>query len=254
MLLHFACGTATFAHREAIGMHRTTIVCCCLCAGVAEFMTGCRTAQPPADTGVTVAQIEELRNIEDLLPTAPDSIIERYRRYDRETFYRTFTPRIQAVSALIDSLNQGLDPWSSIDTLAIDHTFENFGTAARMGKTIVLSGSYFFAFDDPRVARSAVLHEYGHIYYEMLSPERRAAMDTLWRQTQSAALFYIFRDGEYSGNARFGGHPDESPEELYASAFNLFSSRGEELAARLQFVDPKHLPLIERLRRLVIRS
>jgi hypothetical protein len=206
------------------------------------------------DPGVTIAQIEELRNIEDLLPTPPDSIIDRYRRYDRLTFYRTFTPRIEGIRALIDSLNRDLDPWASIDTLAIDHTFENFGTAARAGKTIFLSGSYFYAFDDPRVARSAVLHEYGHIYYEMLSPERKAVMDTLWRQTRSAALFYIFRDGEYSGNARFGGHPDESAEELFASAFNLFSGRQEELSARLRFVDPKHLPLIERLRRLVLRS
>lgn len=190
--------------------------------------------------------------MEELLPTAPDSIIARYRRYDRASFYRAFGRRLEEIREFVDSLNRDLDPWASIDTLAIDHTLENFGTAARTGKTIYLSGSYFFAFDDPRVARSAVLHEFGHIRYEMLSPERRALVDTLWRQVRSAALFYIFRDGEYSGNARFGGHPDESPEELFASAFNLFSLREEEMEARLRYVDSRHLGLIRRVRSIVL--
>lgn len=153
----------------------------CLRAGLLCWALSCRTAGPPADAGVTVAMIEELRSMEDLLPAAPDSILARYRRYDRDSFYRAFGPRLEDVRRLVDSLNAGLDPWSSVDTLAIDHTLENFGTAARNGKTIHLSGSYFFAFDDPRVAKSAVLHEFGHIRHDMLSPERRAVLDSLWR-------------------------------------------------------------------------
>lgn len=69
---------------------------------------------------------------------------------------------------------------------------------------------------------------------------------------RGAALFYLFRDGEYSGNARFGGHPDESPEELFASAFNLFSLREEEMAARLRYVDARHHLLVNRVRELVL--
>jgi hypothetical protein len=213
---------------------------------------GCGVGRPgAADEPVMLSQIEELRSSEALLPLAPDSIFRQYRRYDPRTFYAEFTPRIEAVRKLMDSMNLGLDALTTLDTLAIDHTLENFGTAAKTHRTLYLSSSYFFSFDDPSVVRSAVTHEYGHIHYERLGAARQVRIRELWTTLRASALLYIFRDGEYSGNARFGGHPEDSPEELFASAFNLFRNRPEEVESRLRYVDPRHLPLVRELQRMV---
>lgn len=216
--------------------------------------TGCSSSRSGGEAvgraGVTVSLVEELRSIEALLPIAPDSIVELYRKFDTRSFYTTFGDHIQAARLLIDSLNTSLPPEFQIDTLSIDHTFENFGTAARIGKSIYLSSSYFFSFDDPAVLRSVITHEFGHIYFDRMTSAQRADLNDIWQQLQGSALFYLFRDGEYSGNARFGGHPDESPTELFASAFNLFSNKEDELFARFRYIEPKHTELVLRLQRL----
>jgi hypothetical protein len=200
---------------------------------------------------VTVEQIEELRSVEVLLPIAPDSVIERYRRYDPPTFKAVYRGSIEEVAGILDSLNRTLEPRFRIDTLAIDHTLENIGAAGREGNTLYLSASYFYMFDDPAVLRSVISHEYGHILYEYLTDEEREELAGIWFDLAESALYYIFHDGEYSGNARFGGHPEDDPEELLASANNLLTNRREELAGRLRFVDPWHYPLVNRLDRLV---
>jgi hypothetical protein len=218
------------------------------------LLTAALSCHPPAVDNVTLASVEELRSIEALLPLAPDSIVQLYRYFTPERFYAEFTPRIELTRTLIDSLNGGLEPHWRIDTLSIDHTIENFGTAARSGQTLYLSSSYYFCFRDQSVIRAAVLHEFGHIHYEMLDSTQRTMAQALWTGVRLGALTYLFRDGEYSGNARFGGHPEDSPEELFASAFNLFTNRPDELEARFRFVDPAHLPLLRELGRLVSES
>jgi hypothetical protein len=213
--------------------------------------SGCH---PPGVDKVTLARVEELRSIESLLPLAPDSIVQLYRIFTPEVFYAEFMPRIEATRVFIDSLNGGLEANWRIDTLSVDHTLENFGTAARSGQTLYLSSSYFFCFRDQSVIRAAVMHEFGHIHYEMLDSTRKTMARVLWTDIRLGALTYLFRDGEYSGNARFGGHPEDSPEELFASAFNLFTNRPDELEARFRFVDRAHLPLLRELGRLVRES
>jgi hypothetical protein len=200
---------------------------------------------------LTIGQIEELRSREALLPIAPDSVIERYRRYPPPVFYQTFSPAIVAVAEFIDTLNQDLPPDLRIDTLAIDHTFENIGSAGRTGTKLYLSSSFFFIYDNRAVLRSVITHEYGHIHYDLLTPLQREELVEIWTALQASALFYVFLDGEYSANARFGGHPQDTPEELFASAFNLFRNNERELQARLQYVDPQHYSMISRLRSLV---
>lgn len=218
-------------------------------------MSGCSSSRSGGEAtvraGVTVSLIEELRSVEALLPLAPDSIVELYRKFDTKSFHATFGDHIQALRLLIDSLNAPLPSDLRIDTLSIDHTFENFGTAARIGRSIYLSSSYFFSFEDPAVLRSVITHEFGHIHFDRMTHAQRADLEDIWRQLQGSALFYLFRDGEYSGNARFGGHPDESPTELFASAFNLFNNKEDELFARFRYVEPKHARLVLRLQRLV---
>lgn len=217
--------------------------------------SGCSSSQSNGESGgragVTVSLVEELRSIEALLPIAPDSIVALYRKFDTKTFYTTFDHHIEASRLLIDSLNTPLPPDFRIDTLSIDHTFENFGTAARTGKSIYLSSSYFFSFDNPSVLRSVITHEFGHIHFDRMVPAQRADLEDIWQQLRGSALFYLFRDGEYSGNARFGGHPDESPTELFASAFNLFNNKEDELFARFRYIEPKHTGLVLRLQKLV---
>ena len=220
------------------------------------LFAGCSAAHRTEESqggssSVTIEQIDELRSFDSLLPIGPDSVVALYRKYDRTTFNTEFHPKLVSVGLLIDSLNSFVPLVARIETLAIDHTFENFGSAARSGKSLYISGSYFFLFRDDAVLRSIIFHEFGHIRYSLLTESRRDSVAKVWDRMQSLALFYLFRDGEYSGNAKFGGHPDESPTELFASAFNLFHNRADELRARLRYVDQRHEELVRMLRLLV---
>jgi hypothetical protein len=223
---------------------------------VACSACGPRTVRddPSGWTGVaTLSQIEELRSVEVLLPLHPDSIVARYQRYDPHTFYAVFSSRINALGLLIDTLNRPLDPSVRIDTLSIDHTFESLGEAALRGRTLFLSSSYFYMFESPEVCKSVVTHEFGHIYYRLLDPASRDELDQVWERIRRSALFYIFRDGEYAGNARFGGHPEESPAELFASAFNLLRNRPQELSSRMLFVSIPDRQLVDRVNTILGR-
>ena len=216
------------------------------------FLAGCGTTE--RSTGVTVAQIEALESFDSLLPVKTDSVVELYRRNDPKRFTATYRVPLQDVRQYVDSLNVLLDPGSRIDTLAIDHTFESFGTAACSGHTIYLSSSYFLLYKDPAILRSVITHEFGHIIYQLLPDTQRVEFEELWVQLGNAALLYLFRDGEYSGNAKFGGHPYESPAELFASAFNLLVNREKELAVRLQYVEPSHYVLLDHLKSRVMAA
>jgi hypothetical protein len=196
---------------------------------------------------VTLQQIEELRSLDVLLPLDPDSIANLYRRFDPDTFYATYGGEIRSLALLIDSLNAPLPAALRIDTLSIDHTFTNIGEAALRGQALYISSSYFYMYASPEVCRSVVTHEFGHRYYHTLTPRVHESLDSTWMALQRSALFYIFRDGEYAGNARFGGHPEESPAELFASAFNVIRNRPGELASRLLFVSNQDRPVADRV-------
>jgi hypothetical protein len=199
-----------------------------------------------------LVQVKEgLGLFEALIPVSPDRVVELYEDFEPARFYRTYEDYLFAAQQLIDTLNFPLPAEERIDTLAIDHAIENFGNAARSGKTIFISSSYFFLFNDSRIIRSVITHEFGHIYYDRLSSEGKTEVAKIWQSLQNHALFYIFRDGEYSGNAKFGGHPEETPTELFASAFNLFRNRYDEMQVRLQYVDSEHFAIVEHLRNLV---
>lgn len=221
-----------------------------LCAVLVDC-TGIGTNRSDDGSPVTFAQVEELRSLEALLPLAPDSVVAIYKNYDRETFYKKYTPVIEDLRRYIDSLNTYVESWASIETLAVDHTVENFGSAGRVGRTVYLSSSYFFMFDDVNILHSVITHEFGHIHYDALSADELKELSAIWLRLQELALLYLFRDGEYSGNARFGGHPYDSAEEFFASAFNLLNNRSDELRSRLVYVDPPHRHIIARVERLV---
>lgn len=211
---------------------------------------GCSSLSPPSNVKIK----EGLSLFESLIPVPPDSILGLYGRFDPLTFHTEYKKDLVLAQRFIDSMNTALDAVSRIDTLAVDHAIENFGNAARAKHTIFISSSYFFLFNDPDVVRSVLTHEFGHIYFDQLSSERHAVLEHIWLALQERALFYIFHDGEYSGNAKFGGHPDESPAELFASAFNLFHNKPDELKIRLQYVPTEHYELFEQLRKLVLSA
>ena len=200
---------------------------------------------------VTLEQIEELRTMESLLPIVADSVVDRYERYEPALFYATYGNLVREATAIVDSLNRPLPGSLRIDTLAIDHTFESLGEAARRGRTLYLSSSYFYLYESLPVIRSVIWHEFGHVYYSRLSTSGLRNMEDIWRASRATAMFYVFRDGEYSRNARFGGHPEDSPEELFASAFNLLSNNPEELSARVTYLTSKEAAVVDRLRELV---
>jgi hypothetical protein len=224
---------------------------CCFC--VVWLIHGCA---PSIETGSDKPRItvEVLYSFESLLPITPDSVAQLYKSYDPGDFYKRYRSLIGFAGNLIDSLNVTVDPSRRIDTLAIDHTMENFGTAARSGRSVFVSSSYFFLFESEAVLRSVITHEYGHLHFDGLSAEQQETVAVIWQQLNEHALFYLFRDGEYSGNARFGGHPYESPAELFASAFNLFHNKSDELDARLSYVAEEHRDVIRRLRRIVMEG
>jgi hypothetical protein len=192
-----------------------------------------------------------LREMEAELSVVPDSVLERYRRYDREKFYSVYASSIRYTIALTESLNTFLPISKRIDTIAIDHSLENLATAARRSRTIFISKGYFILYDNIGVVRSVIMHEFGHLFYGQLSPDSVREVYRLWQLLQSKALLYLFREGEYSQNAKFGGHPQESPAELYASAYNIFHVQSEELQARLRYIEPDQMALILRLKSLV---
>ena len=217
-------------------------------------LLGCSSStgvQHPNPRNTSVAIVEGLGLFESLIPVGTDSILELYRKFDPTTFQSVYKSEVSRVREFVDSMNASLDPSSRINTLAIDHSLENFGNAARVGNTLYLSSSYFFLFNNLSILRSVITHEFGHIYYGKLPAGQRQELDGIWAELRDHALFYLFRDGEYSENAKFGGHPYDSPTELFASAFNLFMNRAEELKARLQYVDRQDYVCIERLEALV---
>ncbi len=225
-----------------------------LAAAGATLWSGCTSTANLKSQPDRVALVEGLQLFDSLLPVPPDSIIDLYSRFDPATFHAAYKGDLIRVRALIDSMNAPLDESERIDTLAIDHAIENVGNAARIKNTMYISSSYFFLFNNPAVLRSLIMHEYGHIYFDRLTPAQHSELESIWSELKSRALFYIFRDGEYSGNARFGGHPDESPEELFASAYNLFRNKEDELNMRLTYVEAQHYPIIQRLKKLVRAS
>jgi hypothetical protein len=201
---------------------------------------------------VTLRQYERLQDMETELPLPPDSIAARYQRFDSAAFRNLYHVKLAAVCALIDSLNGEFPDSLRIDTLSIDHAVANLGEAGRRKHTLFISSSYFIIFDDQRVLRSVVFHEFGHLKYAEQPPALEAEIDSLWNALQRSSLLYLLRDGEYSGNARFGGHPNDSPSEMFASTFNLMNNRVEEMQARLKYVDPEHQALLRRLFEIVL--
>jgi hypothetical protein len=183
-----------------------------------------------------------------------DSVVARFRRYDATRFREMYGQQLDDVVFFIDSLNTSLALIAQVETLSLDHSFENIGTAAFFGRTIYLSASFFFLFSNPAIVRSAVRHEFGHILYQHLRPFERARVESLWTQLGGVALLYLFREGEYSANARFGGHPYDSPGELFASGFNLLFSQNEEFQARCRYVDSRNLPLIRDLENIILNT
>jgi hypothetical protein len=240
-------GTAPAGKSSPAGVFISAAVILFVAAGGIAF-TGCSGSGNGAR--ITVSQVESFNDLEAFLPLTPDSIVTRYRNYDSVAFRGVYRDKLDYVTALIDSLNGPLPDSLRIDTLAIDHSFGAFGEAARRGKSIVMSAGYFIAFDDWNVLRSVTFHEFGHIAYVLLPPDGKARVDSIWTELEESALLYLFHDGEYSGNARFGGHPDESPSELFASAFNLLHNRVPEVRAKLTYVEPRHFALVRRLAEL----
>ena len=200
---------------------------------------------------VTISERAHLEYFDSLIPIAPDSVIELYNQCPPERFHERYRGQMAFVTALIDSFNQTVDYAYTIDTLNISHSLTDFAEAGQSGKTLFISSSYFMLFNDHGIFRSLLTHEFGHIHYRMLDSVALAQTALLWERLQETALFYLFRDGEYSGNAKFGGHPEDRPSELFASAYNLVRNRPDELRARFNYVNSAHLPLLSRVVALV---
>jgi hypothetical protein len=191
--------------------------------------------------------LQQLQLVEIQLPMSLDSILARYQNYDSASFFQRYSQRMGYATSLIDSMNSSLPDSLRIDTLAIDHSLQDFGEAGRSRNIFVVSLGYFIAYDDPAVLRSIIFHEFGHIAFDRLSEPSRQRFEALWFLLKRNALFYLFRDGEYSGNARFGGHPEDSPAELFASAFNLLHNQLGEFRSRMLFVERIHFGAISEI-------
>ena len=218
------------------------------CAPVMEDAT-----KSPKRVEVTIAERRQFESFESLIPIPPDSALTLYSRLSPEEFHKQYRPLVDFVTSLVDSFNRTVDSRYTIDTVFINHAVADFAEAGQTGRTLYISSSYFFLFNDTRILRSVLTHEFGHIRYRMLDSASAGHIDALWERLRETALFYLFRDGEYSGNARFGGHPEDSAAELFASAYNLVRNRPEELRARFRYADSDHLPLLMQIFNLASR-
>jgi hypothetical protein len=214
-------------------------------------LIGCPASEVVTSGGVTVLNSETLEEFEGYIPIPPDSVLRLYKLYDRQRFYREYGDEVERTAILLDSLNQDLPESRRIDTISIEFAPQQFGIAVRTERAIYLSSGFYFVYDDFSVLRSILYHEHGHVRYEMLPEETRSTVERIWQSLRRAALLYVFVDGEYSGNAWFGGHPDESSEELFASAFNLFHNQPDELRATLRYVPSVYYDLVDSLRSVV---
>jgi hypothetical protein len=212
---------------------------------------GCPSSELATGTRVTVLGSETLEEFEGYIPIPPDSVVRLYKAYDRQRFSREYSDDVERTAELLDSLNRSLPPSHWIDTLSIEFSPQQFGTAVRTGKTIYLSSGFYFVYNDFSIIRSILYHEHGHVRYEMLNGETQGEIEQIWQSLRRAALLYVFVDGEYSGNAWFGGHPDESAEELYASAFNLFYNKPDELRSTLRYVPSEYFGIVDSLRSFI---
>jgi hypothetical protein len=200
---------------------------------------------------VTVEQQEYLDKFESLIPISPDRVADLYAQCPPDSFGVRYRDYMNFVSTLVDSFNRTIPNPYSIDTLCICHAIENFADAGRSGHTLFISSSYFLLFNDKHILRSLLTHEFGHIHYLLLDSARTRQIGSVWAYFRESALFYLFRDGEYSANARFGGHPEESPSELFASAYNLLRNEPQELHARLGYVASEHSAVLAQMLHLV---
>jgi hypothetical protein len=219
---------------------------------LALIITGCSSPPPfPQQRSLNDRQLRSLQIIERNLPITPDSVAILYLRNDPETFHKTYSASLAAAAMLVDSLNAPLPAYLRIDTLSIDHAFENIGEAAHEGNFIFISSSYFYLYNDSAVIRSVIFHEFGHLYYRMLTPRQLRVLTEVWLDLHDPAGFYLFRDREYPHNSRFGGHPEDSPSELFASAFNLLCNNAGSISIRSWLLPENQRPVLERLRNLI---
>jgi hypothetical protein len=199
-------------------------------------------------------QLQQLEILEGYFPIVPDSIAALYRRYDPVTFHTAFAAELAETGRLVDSLNANLPFRLRIDTLAIDHSFEGISEAGRSGRALYISSSYFYLYHDMKVLRSVVFHEFGHLYYTVLDRSEINEISNLWLDLQRTAAFYLFHDGEYSHNSRFGGHPEDSPAELFASAFNLLQNNSQSVAIRSWLLPESQRTIVDRLSAIVSKA
>lgn len=230
-------------------LHLVVAALLLLCAGCTSTAVNSSPSRDPVE--VTISQRAQLESYDSLIPVPPDSVIALYKECPPEEFHKRYRVLMDFVTAIIDSFNQTVGSSYAIDTLHISHSIENFAEAGQSGKTLFISSSYFMLFNDQAILRSLLTHEFGHVHYRMLDSATVGRTTLLWERLQETALFYLFRDGEYSGNARFGGHPEDHPSELYASAYNLVRNKPEELRVRFRYVNSDHMPSLNELIALV---
>jgi hypothetical protein len=200
---------------------------------------------------ITAQQHKQLEILERYFPIVPDSIAALYRHFDPVTFRDTYATELAETSWLVDSLNANLPSRLRIDTLAIDHSFEGISEAGCAGKALYISSSYFYLYNDIKVIRSIVFHEFGHLYYNLLDRSQVNEVSNLWLDLQRADGLYLFHDGEYRNNSRFGGHPEDSPAELFASAFNLLQNNPSSVAIRSWLLPESQRTVVDRLSAIV---
>ncbi len=231
------------------GVRDTAVLFTCFAFSLVPI--ACSSSEVTTSGGVTVVSSGTLEEFEGYIPIAPDSVVELYRTYNQQRFYERYGEEVRRTAVLLDSLNQDIPPSQRIDTLSIEFALEQFGSAVRKGRSIGLSSGFFFVYNNPSILRSILFHEHGHVRYEMLSQEDQSIVQRMWNTLQRAALMYVFIDGEYSGNAWFGGHPEENPEELFASAYNLFHNKPDEFRATMRYVPAEYYEFIDSLRSVV---
>lgn len=160
-----------------------------------------------------------------------DSLVKvRYAQYDRADFLKRFKIKAEAAACFINSLNHAYPALPPVSVVYIVSGKDWYKTDCYFDGSIFVSSGEFFMDDTLSIGRLlyVLAHEWGHSLYDYVSKDWEAgfAFHLLWYFCKLNDSFHFFEDRLYTND--WGGHPQDHPSELFASAFNILNFHSQE--------------------------
>lgn len=102
-----------------------------------------------------------------------------------------------------------------------------------VGDELHLGTAYVFLYSTLVPLQTAIFHEIGHALFDALSQNEREYFRRLWSRAMNSRILYLFKEGTYPKALLIFGHPDDSADELFASAFTVMNLYNEYFINKL---------------------